>query len=139
MIQNQKTCPDCKGTGKVIREKCKDCYGTGYIATRKNIKVVIPAGIDEGQSIRMRDLGEPGVNGGEIVFQGSTASVKKMLCELFKYSAGDFEGYQTESNDTAAGMLKRIRENGAKYPRSAAKIAFMVRRFDEDGFTSYWL
>ncbi|MBP5490946.1 MAG: molecular chaperone DnaJ [Lachnospiraceae bacterium] len=65
VIQNQKTCPDCKGTGKVIREKCKDCYGTGYIATRKNIKVVIPAGIDEGQSIRMRDLGEPGVNGGE--------------------------------------------------------------------------
>ncbi|MBQ6661580.1 MAG: molecular chaperone DnaJ [Lachnospiraceae bacterium] len=65
VIQNQKTCPDCKGTGKVIRDKCKDCYGTGYIATRKNIKVKIPAGIDEGQSIRMRDLGEPGVNGGE--------------------------------------------------------------------------
>ena len=65
VIQNQKTCPDCKGTGRVIRDKCKDCYGTGYIATRKNIKVVIPAGIDEGQSIRMRDLGEPGVNGGE--------------------------------------------------------------------------
>ncbi|MBO4685954.1 MAG: molecular chaperone DnaJ [Lachnospiraceae bacterium] len=65
VIQNQKTCPDCKGTGKVIRDKCKDCYGTGYIATRKTIKVVIPAGIDEGQSIRMRDLGEPGVNGGE--------------------------------------------------------------------------
>lgn len=65
VIQNQKTCPDCKGTGQVIRDKCKDCYGTGYIATRKTIKVVIPAGIDEGQSIRMRDLGEPGVNGGE--------------------------------------------------------------------------
>ncbi len=65
VIQNQKTCPDCKGTGKVIRDKCKDCYGTGYITTRKNIKVTIPAGIDEGQSIRMRDLGEPGVNGGE--------------------------------------------------------------------------
>ncbi len=65
MIQNQKVCPDCKGSGKVIRDKCKDCYGTGYITTRKTIKVVIPAGIDEGQSIRMRDLGEPGTNGGE--------------------------------------------------------------------------
>ncbi|MBO4766361.1 MAG: molecular chaperone DnaJ [Lachnospiraceae bacterium] len=65
VIQNQKVCPDCKGSGKVIRDKCKDCYGTGYITTRKTIKVVIPAGIDEGQSIRMRDLGEPGTNGGE--------------------------------------------------------------------------
>ncbi len=65
MIQNQKTCPDCKGTGKIIKEKCRDCYGTGYVTTRKNVKVSVPAGIDEGQKVRIRDLGEPGINGGE--------------------------------------------------------------------------
>ncbi len=65
MIQSQKTCPDCKGVGKIIKEKCKDCYGTGYVTTRKTIKVSVPAGIDEGQAVRIRDMGEPGINGGE--------------------------------------------------------------------------
>jgi molecular chaperone DnaJ len=41
-----------------------DCHGTGYIASRKKIKVSIPAGIDNGQSVRIREKGEPGVNGG---------------------------------------------------------------------------
>ena len=63
-IQNVQTCPDCQGTGKVIKEKCPDCRGTGFISSRKKIKVTIPAGIDNGQSIRIRDKGEPGLNGG---------------------------------------------------------------------------
>ncbi len=58
------TCPDCHGTGKIIKEKCPDCYGTGYIANKKKIQVSIPAGIDNGQSVRIRDKGEPGTNGG---------------------------------------------------------------------------
>ena len=64
MVQNVQTCPDCQGTGKVIREKCPNCRGTGYIASRKKIKVSIPAGIDNGQSVRIREKGEPGTNGG---------------------------------------------------------------------------
>ena len=64
MVQNVRTCPDCNGTGKVIKEKCPDCYGTGYIASKKKIAVTVPAGIDNGQSIRIRGKGEPGVNGG---------------------------------------------------------------------------
>lgn len=64
MVQNVQTCPDCGGTGKIIKEKCPDCHGTGYIASRKKIKVKIPAGIDNGQSVRIRDKGEPGTNGG---------------------------------------------------------------------------
>ncbi len=72
--------------------------------------------------------------------QGSGASVKDMLCELFKEIAGDYEGYQTESNNTADRMFDLLRKNApVKYPKSAEKIAFMVRRFEEDGFTSYWL
>lgn len=63
-VRNVQTCPDCGGSGKIIKEKCSDCHGTGYISSRKKIQVSIPAGIDDGQSIRIRDKGEPGVNGG---------------------------------------------------------------------------
>ena len=71
--------------------------------------------------------------------QGSSSSVKNMLCELFKIFAGDYDGYQTQSDDTASKMMKKLQDGNAVYPRSAEKIAFMVRRFEEDGFTSYWL
>ncbi len=63
-VQNVQTCPDCHGTGKIIREKCPDCSGSGFISNRKKISVSIPAGIDNGQSVRIREKGEPGVNGG---------------------------------------------------------------------------
>ena len=63
-VQNVQTCPDCQGTGKIIRDKCPDCAGTGYISNKKKIAVSIPAGIDNGQSVRIREKGEPGVNGG---------------------------------------------------------------------------
>ncbi len=64
MVRNVQTCPDCKGTGKIVKEKCPDCYGSGFISSKKKIKVVIPAGIDSGQSVRIRSKGEPGSNGG---------------------------------------------------------------------------
>ena len=63
-VQNVQSCPDCNGTGKIIKEKCPDCRGTGYISSKKKIKVSIPAGIDNGQSVRIREKGEPGINGG---------------------------------------------------------------------------
>ena len=63
-VRNVQTCPDCNGSGKVVKEKCPDCGGAGYKANRKKIQVSIPAGIDNGQSVRIRDKGEPGVNGG---------------------------------------------------------------------------
>lgn len=64
MVQNVAPCPDCNGTGKIIKEKCPDCYGTGYITTKKTIEVNIPAGIDNGQCVRIQGKGEPGTNGG---------------------------------------------------------------------------
>ena len=63
-VQNVQICPNCGGSGKVIKEKCPKCSGTGYTSSKKRIKVSIPAGIDNGQSIRIREKGEPGVNGG---------------------------------------------------------------------------
>ncbi len=64
MTQSVQPCPDCHGTGKFVKEKCTDCHGSGYITKKKTISVSIPAGIDDGQSIRIQGKGEPGVNGG---------------------------------------------------------------------------
>lgn len=71
--------------------------------------------------------------------QGSSASVKNMLCELFKRCAGDFEGYGTNAEDLSKKLFAAADKPECKYRNSAKKIAFMVRRFEEDGFTSYWL
>ena len=64
MVRNVQTCPDCHGSGKIIKDKCTSCRGTGYTSSRKKIQVSVPAGIDNGQSIRIREKGEPGTNGG---------------------------------------------------------------------------
>ena len=64
MVRNVQPCPDCKGTGKIVKEKCPDCYGSGYVSTKKTIEVTIPAGIDDGQCVRIQGKGEPGINGG---------------------------------------------------------------------------
>lgn len=71
--------------------------------------------------------------------QGSNASIKNMLCELFKHCAGDYEGYQTNNDNIGSKMYKAAQSADCKYKQSAQKIAFMVRRYEEDGFTSYWL
>lgn len=101
MIQNQKTCPDCKGAGKIIKEKCRDCYGTGYVTTRKKVKVNVPAGIDEGQKVRMRDLGEPGINGGE---RGSLLVEVNISRHPFLQRA-DFDLYSTAPISFAQAAL----------------------------------
>ena len=64
VVRNVQSCPDCGGSGKIVKEKCTGCHGTGYTSSRKKIAVTIPAGIDDGQSIRIREKGEPGLNGG---------------------------------------------------------------------------
>jgi molecular chaperone DnaJ len=62
----QQTCPKCHGTGKVIREedKCGTCHGAGRNKINKTLSVKIPAGVDEGDRIRLSGEGEAGVNGG---------------------------------------------------------------------------
>ena len=63
-MATQKVCPTCSGTGKVIKEPCTECRGRGYIRKPVKIKVKIPEGIDEGQTIVLKGEGEPGKNGG---------------------------------------------------------------------------
>jgi molecular chaperone DnaJ len=62
-FQNKAVCPDCSGEGKIYTDICKKCSGKGYIRDKVKIKVKIPAGISEGQSIRLANLGGPGVKG----------------------------------------------------------------------------
>lgn len=64
MVRNVQACPDCGGTGKIIKEKCPKCYGTGYTSSRKKIQVTVPAGIDNGQTLRVSGKGEEGSRGG---------------------------------------------------------------------------
>ncbi len=58
-------CPECEGSGKIIREKCPDCHGIGHVKIKRKLTVKIPAGIHEGQVIRVRNEGEPGDSGGQ--------------------------------------------------------------------------
>ena len=64
MFQTQAACPNCRGTGKIIRKPCKKCSGTGKVRKSRTLKVKIPAGIDDGQSIQLRGQGNAGTNGG---------------------------------------------------------------------------
>lgn len=57
-------CPTCGGTGQIIKEKCTKCGGAGRMKVKKTFEINVPAGIDNGQSIRKTGMGEPGTNGG---------------------------------------------------------------------------
>ena len=64
VMQSVSVCPDCNGAGQVIEEKCASCNGTGYNKLQKTFEVRVPAGIDNGQSVRLSGAGNPGENGG---------------------------------------------------------------------------
>lgn len=63
-IVNRRACHYCQGTGKIIKDKCRTCGGNGKVKKVRKINVKIPAGIDEGQQMRLSGQGEPGINGG---------------------------------------------------------------------------
>ena len=63
-VETQSACPHCGGKGKVIKNKCETCGGKGYNHVHTNVDVKVPAGINEGQQIRVPNKGERGLNGG---------------------------------------------------------------------------
>ncbi|CAM3929898.1 molecular chaperone DnaJ [Mesobacillus thioparans] len=63
-IVNRRVCHHCNGTGKEIKERCTTCSGTGKVTRRNKIHVKIPAGVDDGQQLRVAGKGEAGINGG---------------------------------------------------------------------------
>jgi molecular chaperone DnaJ len=60
----QQTCPRCHGTGKIVSSPCQTCGGAGRVKQHKTLAVKIPAGVDEGDRIRLSGEGEAGMNGG---------------------------------------------------------------------------
>lgn len=60
----QQTCPDCYGQGTLNKDKCNHCHGQGLVKKNKTVQVHIPAGIDDGSTLRLTGEGEGGLNGG---------------------------------------------------------------------------
>ncbi len=63
-ISTAKTCPKCSGRGKIIDQPCNKCSGSGRQNTTKTVEVSIPAGIDDGQTLALREQGNGGTNAG---------------------------------------------------------------------------
>ena len=63
-MQSQTTCPQCSGRGKIVKNPCNTCRGKGKVRRTQKIKVKVPAGVDAGQTVRIRNEGSVGSNGG---------------------------------------------------------------------------
>jgi molecular chaperone DnaJ len=59
MFRMQTTCPHCRGRGTVILDKCSDCRGSGRVSVKRKLSVKLPAGIHDGQAVRVQGEGEP--------------------------------------------------------------------------------
>ena len=76
-MQSNQPCPKCGGTGTIITDPCTACRGKGKVRHTKTVRVKVPAGIDDGQSFRVRDEGNAGSNGGPNGDLLVTVSVRK--------------------------------------------------------------
>ncbi|MEA2571623.1 MAG: molecular chaperone DnaJ [Acidobacteriota bacterium] len=88
-----RTCPQCGGAGKVIKDPCVTCNGAGRVREEKKISVKIPAGVDEGSRLRVAGEGEAGFNGGPPGDLYVFLSVK----EHAKFQRRDYDIHSEES------------------------------------------
>ena len=145
----QQTCPDCRGTGKMIKDPCRDCHGEGRVQEYKTLSVKIPSGVDTGDRIRLGGEGEAGVNGGpagDLYVQVSVADHaifqrdgKHLYCEVpitFVDAAlgGELEVPTLEGRvklkipaETQTGKLFRLRSKGVTPVRGGSAGDLMCR------------
>jgi len=86
-ISFQQTCPACRGQGQVIEEPCSKCHGQARIEVPRTLSVKVPAGIDDGDNIRLSGEGEAGLGGGPAGDLFIRIMVRKH--EVFKRRGGD--------------------------------------------------
>ncbi|MFI4954290.1 MAG: molecular chaperone DnaJ [Gammaproteobacteria bacterium] len=145
----QQTCPTCHGQGKVISEPCTSCHGQGRSKQTKTLSVKIPAGVDNGDRIRLAGEGEAGVNGGPTgdlyvqVHVREHAIFKRedenLYCEIpisiaMAALGGELEVPTLEGRvklkipaETQTGKLFRLRGKGVTIPRSSARGDLLCR------------
>ncbi len=146
----QQTCPKCHGTGKIIKDedKCGTCHGAGRVKQNKTLSVKIPAGVDEGDRIRLSGEGEAGVNGGptgdlyvvihlkpHTIFQRDGANLHCEMPISFSTAAlgGEIEVPTLDGSakmkipaETQTGSVFRLRGKGIKPLRSSDYGDMMV-------------
>ena len=76
-VQTTRTCNECRGTGEIIKEPCENCHGKGTVRRTPKVKVKIPAGINDNQTVVLRGQGNPGTKGGPAGDLFITVRVKK--------------------------------------------------------------
>lgn len=135
------TCPQCRGTGRVVLEKCKKCRGSGKEKIDKSLKIKIPAGIESGTRMRVAGEGEVGKNGGPkgdlyvfisikphktFVRDGSDLFVEQPISMVQAALGGKFklsgiDGQEIEVNIKAGTQPNdrlRLKNNGMRYMNS---------------------
>jgi molecular chaperone DnaJ len=144
----QQTCPKCHGTGKMVKEPCPTCHGGGRVKQNKTLNVKIPAGVDEGDRIRLSGEGEAGVNGGPTgdlyvvvhlkehpIFQRDGANLHCEMPISFSTAAlgGEIEVPTLDGAakmkipaETQTGSVFRLRGKGIKPLRSSEHGDLMV-------------
>ncbi len=139
----QQTCPACRGMGSVVEDYCTSCRGEGRVRDNKTISVKVPAGVDNGDRIRLAGEGEAGINGGpagdlyvQIRVQEHPIFTREgadLYCEVPISFATAVLGGELEvptlngrvtlkvPSETQTGKLFRLRGKGVRTVRSAAK------------------
>ncbi len=145
----QQTCPRCHGTGKMIADPCAKCHGEGRVQKNKTLSVKVPAGVDNGDRIRLSGEGEAGENGGppgDLYVQISVREHKifqrdgtDLYCEVpiavaVASLGGELDVPTLDGQvklkipaETQTGKMFRLRGKGVKSVRSSATGDLMCR------------
>merc|ERR1712071_74678 len=134
-FQTQQPCPACRGTGQKVEEYCGTCSGQGVVSTTKQIKVSIPAGVENGNKLRVRGEGDAGPNGGpagdlyiflkvkedrtfrregpEVYSEAGVSYVDAILGASIKVPVVDGDVTIKVPQGTQPGQVMRLKGNGA--------------------------
>lgn len=141
---------DCVNESVYVNEICAELQAINEILRKANAHVGYRVR-DEIVFYMLENLRDGGILKREEAFdneimqkilprlQGSSASVRDMLCELFRHCAAD---HSQKTGDTDSEKMRKVLDDDSiacQYRKSAEKLQMMVRRFEDDGFTSYWL